>query len=72
MGTDRDWGGAGVKESNMVGPSLHFLVTGGTGFIGTGLVQSLLQAGHQVTIFTRQTISDTEHCRYVDSLENIL
>jgi len=55
----------------MVGPCLHYLVTGGTGFIGASLVQSLLQAGHHVTIFTRQTISDTENCRYVGSLESI-
>ena len=54
----------------MAGPSLHILVTGGTGFIGTSLVQSLLQAGHRATIYTRQTISDTENCRYVDSLES--
>lgn len=55
----------------MAGPSLHFLVTGGTGFIGSSLVLSLLQAGHRATIFTRQSINDTENCRYVDSLENI-
>jgi uncharacterized protein (TIGR01777 family) len=55
----------------MVDPGSHILVTGGTGFIGASLVQSLLQAGHHVTIFTRQTISDTENCRYVGSLESI-
>ena len=55
----------------MVGTSLHYLVTGGTGFIGTSLVKSLLLAGHYVTTFTRQTINDTENCRYVDSLESI-
>ncbi len=55
----------------MVGPGLHFLVTGGTGFIGASLVRSLLREGHRATILTRQTIGDTENCRHVDSLESI-
>jgi uncharacterized protein (TIGR01777 family) len=55
----------------MVVPVSHFLVTGGTGFIGASLVQSLLREGHRVTILTRQTIGDTENSRYVDSLESI-
>ena len=32
----------------------HILVTGGTGFIGTALVQQLLAAGHSVSLFSRQ------------------
>lgn len=55
----------------MVDPGSHLLITGGTGFIGTNLVQSLLLAGHRVTIFTRQTFSDTENCRHIASLENV-
>jgi NAD dependent epimerase/dehydratase family enzyme len=55
----------------MAGPGLHFLVTGGTGFIGASLVQSLLREGHRATILTRQTIADTENCRHVDSLASI-
>ena len=31
----------------------HYLVTGGTGFIGTRLVKELTAAGHRVTIFSR-------------------
>jgi uncharacterized protein (TIGR01777 family) len=60
-----------MKESNMAGPGLHFLITGGTGFIGTCLVRSLLREGHHVTILTRQAVNDTENCRHVDSLESI-
>lgn len=34
-------------------PSQHVLVTGGTGFIGTALVNQLVEAGHQVVVLTR-------------------
>ncbi len=32
---------------------MHFLITGGSGLIGTRLCQALLQAGHQITILSR-------------------
>lgn len=34
-------------------PRQHILITGGTGFIGTRLVQALVKAGHHVTVLTR-------------------
>lgn len=38
-------------------PHQRVLVTGGTGFIGEALVQQLLDAGHQVTVLTRQPLN---------------
>lgn len=32
---------------------MHLLITGGTGFIGQALCPALLQAGHQVSVLTR-------------------
>ena len=37
-------------------PSLHVLVTGGTGFIGTALVNQMVEAGHQVVVLTRDPL----------------
>jgi len=34
--------------------AMHIVVTGGTGFIGRALCESLFQEGHRVTILTRQ------------------
>lgn len=36
------------------GSSKRFLVSGGSGFIGSALVRSLLEQGHAVTVLTRQ------------------
>ena len=33
---------------------MNYLITGGTGFIGTALIASLRAAGHGVTVLTRQ------------------
>jgi len=48
--------------SELVGDNIltqHFLVTGGTGFVGRRLVNALSQAGHQVTVLTRELKSAT-------------
>lgn len=34
-------------------PQQHFLVSGGTGFIGTALVEGLLAGGHRITVLSR-------------------
>ena len=36
---------------------MHVLVTGGTGFIGSALVQQLLATGHSVTVLSRKPAS---------------
>lgn len=50
--------GHGPTQPNPFGLLAHqrVLITGGTGFIGTGLVSQLLDAGHQVTVLTRQPL----------------
>jgi uncharacterized protein (TIGR01777 family) len=50
---------------------MHILITGGTRFIGVTLCQQLLRDGHQLTLLTRQSLADTDGCRYVASLESI-
>ncbi|WP_410498356.1 TIGR01777 family oxidoreductase [Chitinibacter sp. S2-10] len=37
----------------------HFLVTGGSGFIGSELVKQLIAAGHRVSLFSRQPAAIT-------------
>lgn len=52
----------------------HVLVTGGTGFIGTRLVDALVSAGHYVTVLTRdpRKAGTLRHpVRVIDSLDRI-
>ena len=44
-------------------PRQHILVTGGTGFIGTRLVEALVAAGHHVTVLTRDP-RKSDHLRH--------
>lgn len=55
------------------------LVTGATGFIGSRLITSLVERGHQVKAMTRKDLPDTNNVRYVqadalnyEQLENAL
>lgn len=41
---------------------MRILITGGTGFIGKQLCQRLLQAGHQLTVYSRQPAHVKLHC----------
>ncbi len=48
-----------------------FLITGGTGFIGSKLVEQILKDGHSVTIFTRNKNHSvqSENLKYISDLE---
>lgn len=51
---------------------MNILITGGTGFIGTVLVQHLLERGDTVTVFTRSPHhQDDAGLRYVRALDDI-
>jgi len=54
-------------------PARHFLVTGGTGFVGKPLCTALLSAGHSVTLLTRDTGKAsglfTGNIRFITSLD---
>ena len=53
----------------------HFLITGGTGFIGSVLIRNLSEAGHHATVLTRQPNEYTGqiggHIRYESSFNAI-
>jgi len=50
---------------------MKILLSGGTGFIGTLLIERLISSGHQITILSRQTLPDRGSCQYVRDLEDI-
>ncbi len=60
-----------LQADNLVTKPYGILVTGATGFIGSRLVKSLTERGHQVKAMTRKSMSDTDNVRYVkaDALE---
>lgn len=50
---------------------MHYLITGGTGFIGSALIDALVADDHQVTVTTRQRLADKARCRYVSTPEDV-
>jgi uncharacterized protein (TIGR01777 family) len=46
-----------------------FLITGGTGFIGSKLVEEILKDGHHVTILTRNHSIKTTNIKYINDLD---
>ncbi len=50
---------------------MHILITGGTGFIGSALIERLLQHGHRVTVLSRQGRDNSGDVRYIRSLDSL-
>jgi len=50
---------------------MRILVTGGTGFIGSALLDALTAQGHSALVLSRQDRQDTGPVRYVSALEDI-
>jgi len=50
---------------------MHILVTGGTGFIGSALLDRLLVDGHRLTVLSRSVRNGDPRVSYVQSLEAI-
>lgn len=50
---------------------MNYLITGGTGFIGTALIASLRAGGHGVTVLTRQPRPPQDGTSFVTSLDAI-
>mgnify|MGYP001815278956 FL=1 len=48
---------------------MNILLTGGTGFIGSALVSSLLEDAHQVTVLSRQPIAGGDGLNYITALD---
>lgn len=50
---------------------MQYLLTGGTGFIGSELRRDLLAAENSCIILTRNKLSSTKECRYINNLDEI-
>jgi uncharacterized protein (TIGR01777 family) len=50
---------------------MHYLITGGTGFIGTALIETLLRDGSSVTVLTRQSRQGRGPLNFVTSLDTV-
>lgn len=53
---------------NLSKKNQKFLITGGTGFIGSRLVKEILQDGHQISVLTRKKIKDKK-INYIQNLD---
>ena len=50
---------------------MHFLITGGTGFIGTYLTQLLVRQGHNITILSRNKHRVLPNIRAIENISDI-
>lgn len=56
-------GARGVVNSLLARPEaqMHYLITGGSGFIGSALCRSLMADGHRATVLTRDIVRARQH-----------
>lgn len=59
------------NEVQREGIHMHYLITGGTGFIGQALINDLNSQGHHVTVVTRQRLPDQSHCHFIARFDEI-
>ncbi len=50
---------------------MHYLITGGTGFIGSALIESLLRSDHSVTVLSREPRQGRARLQFVSSLDDL-
>lgn len=50
---------------------MKIFITGGTGFIGAALCKALVAKGHQLTVLSRQSKTDTQAVRFVKNFANL-
>ncbi|QLB21185.1 TIGR01777 family protein [Vespertiliibacter pulmonis] len=50
---------------------MHIFITGGTGFIGQALCQTLISKGHTLTVLTRQTKTSTQAVNFVSNFTHL-
>lgn len=50
---------------------MKIFITGGTGFIGAALCKALIAEGHQLTVLSRQSRTDTQAVRFVKNFANL-
>ncbi|MEE8575521.1 MAG: TIGR01777 family oxidoreductase [Thermodesulfobacteriota bacterium] len=64
-----------MKKLTLPSQGMNFLITGGTGFIGSRLVRLLISDGHSVTVLTRNTQEATKKLgskvHLIKSLESV-
>ena len=50
---------------------MHVFVTGGTGLIGRSLVKRLVMRGDEVTVLTRQSLTNEHSVTYITDIDQL-